>query len=124
MKLRMQSKCYLKQRIIRKTPDGGKFADWSEDFAEISATVCSCTGKTVGVQRGNVQQYQKKLLYDEPFEITSENGVETYWFMERLFCMASGDGVCVYAAPDKDPDYRIVAIYPVGNHLEVILEKL
>lgn len=123
MKLRRQTKCYLKKRVVNKGTDGEKYVTFSEGYTEIKATVYSGSGQLVSGQIGNVQQYQKKLLCDEPFEITNENGVETYWFKNRTFCMAAGDGVCIYAAPDKKPDYKIIAIFPVG-HLKIMLEKI
>lgn len=123
MKLRRQTKCYLKKRVVNRGSDGEKYAAFSEECTEIKATIYSGAGQIVSGQMGNVQQYQKKMLYDEPFTVTNENGVETYWFKGGDFSMAAGDGVCIYAAPDKNPDYKISAIFPVG-HLKVILEKI
>lgn len=123
MKLRNKSVCYLKKKIVNKGADGEKYAGYSEEPVKIEATVYSKSGQLQEKQSGNVQLYQKKLLYDEPFTITNENGVETYWFKEKTFSMAAGDGICVYSTADQKPDYKITAIYPVG-HLKIVLEKI
>ena len=93
MKLRNKSVCYLKKKIVNKGADGEKYAGYSEEPVKIEATVYSKSGQLQEEQSGNVQLYQKKLLYDEPFTITNENGVETYWFKEKAFNMAAGDGI-------------------------------
>ncbi len=123
MKLRYQSKCYLKKKQVVRGREGEKYAAYSPEYVELHATIYSGSGKLAGVQAGNVQQYQKKLLLDEPYTITNEDGVETYWLGDHAFSMAAGDGVCVYSGPEQDPDYRIVSIHPTG-HLNILLERL
>lgn len=124
MKLKNQTTVYLKKRVVQKgKTDGEKYVTFSENAIELKATVYSKLGKLVAGQSGYVQQYQKKLLCDEPFTISNENGVETYWFRNGEFCMCAGDGVCIYTKPEQNPDYKIVAIFPVG-HLKIMLEKL
>ena len=92
MKLRNKSVCYLKKKIVHKGADGEKYAGYSEEPVKIEATVYSKSGQLQEEQSGNVQLYQKKLLYDEPITITNENGVETYWYKEKAFSMAAGEG--------------------------------
>jgi hypothetical protein len=123
MKLRHKTECFLKNKIVQKGEDGEKYAAYSTEAVSIRATVYSGSGMVTESQAGNVQQYQKKLLYDEPFEVTNEDGVETYWFKGRSYRMAAGDGICIYSTAEQKPDYRIIGIYPVG-HLKILLEKL
>ncbi|MDD3415486.1 MAG: hypothetical protein PHY47_16000 [Lachnospiraceae bacterium] len=123
MKLKNKSDCYLKKKVVNKGKDGEKYATYSDEPIKISVTVYSKSGQVQESQIGNVQQYQKKLLCDEPFTITNEDGVETYWFKDKSYSMAAGDGVCVYSTPQQEPDYKITAIYPVG-HLKILLEKI
>ncbi|MCM1104931.1 MAG: hypothetical protein NC409_12595 [Clostridium sp.] len=124
MRLRHKSICYLKKKIVRRGPEGNKYADFSDQAVEIMATICSGEGKVIAEQEGLVQQYQKKLLFDDPFQVTNEDGVETYWFCGGEYSMAAGDGCCIYAAPSERPDYQIAAIRPVGQHLRVLLERI
>lgn len=123
MKLKNKRDCYLKRKVVVKGEDGEKYAVFTDEAVKISVTVCSGGGQMQDVQMGNVQQWQKKLLYDEPYTVTVENGVETYWFRETEYSMAVGDGVCIYANPEQPPDYRIIAIHPF-SHLRIILEKM
>jgi hypothetical protein len=123
MKLRHKTKYFLKKRLVKKGSDGERYATYSDEYTEIKATVYSGSGQMVSGQAGYVQQYQKKLLIDEPYEITNENGIETYWFRDRTYNMAAGDGICIYVSQEQNPDYRIIGIYPVG-HLKILLEKI
>lgn len=123
MILRRKSICYLKKKTVQRGAEGNKYASFSDEAVEIAATVCSGSGKIMESPAGLVQQYQKKLLYDEPFRVTNENGIETYWFRNGSFSMTAGDGICIYADPSGNPDYKIAAIYPVG-HLKILLERL
>lgn len=126
MKLRNKHTCYLKKRIVRKADDGGKYAAYEEQAVELSATVYSGQGQMQEGMAGAIQQYQRKLLMDDAFTITVENKVETYHITDRSgnrFTLAAGDGICLYASPEQQPDYRIAAIFPVG-HLKIALEKI
>lgn len=123
MKLRHKSTCYLKKKIVQRGAEGNKYASFSDEAVEIAATVCSGSGKIMESPAGFVQQFQKKLLYDEPFRVTNEDGIETYWFRNGEYSMAAGDGICIYADPSGRPDYKIVAIFPVG-HLKILLERM
>ncbi|MBD5497453.1 MAG: hypothetical protein HDR11_06770 [Lachnospiraceae bacterium] len=126
MKLRNKQTCYLKKRVVRTADDGGKYAAYDEQTIELSATVYSGQGQMQEGMAGAVQQYQRKLLMDEAFTITVENKVETYHITDRNgneFSLAAGDGICLYASPEQQPDYRIAAIFPVG-HLKIMLEKI
>lgn len=124
MKLKHKSKVYLKNRIVHKgETDGEKYVTFSEHPEELQATVYSKSGMLTMGQTGYVQKYQKKMLLDDPFTVTSEDGLETFHLVDRDISLAAGDGICIYARPDQDPDYRIVAINPVG-HLKIMLEKL
>ena len=77
MKLRYQSKCYLKKKQVVRGKEGEKYAAYSSEYVEFHATIYSGSGKLAEGQSGNIQQYQKKLLLDEPYTITNEDGVET-----------------------------------------------
>lgn len=123
MKLKNKRDCYLKKKVVVKGKDGEKYAEFSSEALRIRATIYSGRGQMQEGQTGNVQQWEKKMLCDEPYTVTVENGVETYWFKDKGYSMAVGDGICIYAAPEQQPDYRIIAIQPF-SHLRIILEKL
>ena len=123
MKLKHKRECTLKRKIVLRDTDGTKYASFSDEGISIEATVYSGGGQLISKQSGIIQQYQKKILIDDPYIVTNENGVETYWFREKEYSMAAGDGICIYSSPVQPPDYRIAAIYPVG-HLKVLLEKI
>lgn len=124
MKLRHKSTCYLKNKIVQRGSEGNRYASFSAEAVKLSATICSGSGKLVPTQAGFVQQYEKKLLCDAPFRITNEAGTETYWIQsgDGEHPMSAGDGICLYVEPTGGPDYRIVAIHPVG-HLKILLER-
>lgn len=125
MKLRNKKVYYLRRRIVRKTPDGEKYADYAE-AVEISATSYSGQGQIQEGMSGAVQQYQRKLLMDDVYTVSVEDGVETYHIIDKnrnQISMAAGDGICLYAAPDQSPDYKIMSIIAVG-HLKILLERL
>ena len=55
------------------------------------------------------------------YEVPGINGKVTYQMRDGPG-IAAGDGICIYAAADQDPDYQIVAIYPY-THLTLEVEK-
>lgn len=125
MKLRNKKAYYLRRRIVQKTSDGEKYADYAE-AVEISATSYSGQGQIQEGMSGAVQQYQRKLLMDDDYTVSVENGVETYHITDKKgnqFFMAAGDGICLYASPEQKPDYKIMSIIAVG-HLKILLERL
>lgn len=125
MKLKNKKTYFLRRRIVRKTKDGEKYSDYDE-AVEISATAYSGQGQIQEGMSGAVQQYQRKLLIDDKYTISVENGVETFHLTDKngnQFSMAAGDGICLYADPGQNPDYRIMSIIAVG-HLKILLERL
>lgn len=125
MRLRNKQTCYLRKRVVQKAADGGKYAAYAEEAVEILATIYSGQGQVKEGMAGAALQYQRKLLMDDAFKITVENGIETFQVTDKggnHFTLAAGDGICLYAAPEQSPDYKIAAIFPVG-HLKILLEK-
>lgn len=125
MKLRNKKVYHLRRRIVQKTPDGEKYAEYAKAI-EISATSYSGRGQVQEGMAGAVQQYQRKLLMDDGYTVSVENGVETYHITDKngnQFCMAAGDGICLYASPEQEPDYKIVSVMEAG-HLKILLGRL
>ena len=50
-----------------------------------------------------------------------ENGEVRYEFDDG-FSVSVNDGICIYSAPDQEPDYKVVAVYPYG-HLVLEVER-
>lgn len=123
MKLKNKSGCYLKKKVVVRGTDGEKYAAFSEEAILLEATIYAKSGRIADAQSGITQQYEKRILVDEPFTVTNEDGLETFWIRDGGVSMVAGDGICIYSRPDQNPDYRIVAIYPVG-HLKILLERL
>lgn len=125
MKLRNKKVYYLRRRIVQKTSGGEKYADYAE-AVEISATSYSGQGQVQEGMSGDIQQYQRKLLMDDDYTVSVENGVETYHITDKSgnrFSMAAGDGICLYASPEQKPDYKIMSIIAAG-HLKIMLGRL
>lgn len=54
-------------------------------------------------------------------EVPGMNGKVSYQ-LDNGPEIAAGDGICIYAAVDQEPDYQIVAIYPY-TYLTLEVEK-
>lgn len=84
-------KYHLRKRRVGKDKEGGSVVEY-EDAVEIMATIWPAGGRVQAEMYGERLSYIKNMEYDGPEEMTE------------------GDGICVYAAPDKPPDYKIISI--------------
>ena len=56
--------------------------------------------------------------------VKDKEGVTTieYGTPSSFFAVSVNDGICIYSAPDQEPDYKVVAVYPYG-HLVLEVER-
>ena len=63
----------------------------------------------------------RNLRLDGDYREIMENGEVRYEFDDG-FSVSVNDGICIYSAPDQEPDYKVVAVYPYG-HLVLEVER-
>jgi len=95
----------LRRRVPSKDKEGGSITIW-EDAVPIEAIIWSAGGKIQAEMYGERLQYIKNMQYD---------GAET---------MQEGDGICVYVAPEHDPDYKIISIKPEYTPVQMEIERI
>lgn len=96
---------YLRRRTAKKNSEGGSVVGY-EDPIEIRATIWSAGGRVQAEMYGEKLAYMKNMLYE---------GTEK---------MQEGDGICVFAAPEDSPDYKIISIKAECRPLMMELERL
>ena len=105
MRETMKKKYHLKRRKVSKNSEGGSIVSY-EAAVEIEATIWPAGGRVQAEMYGERLAYFKNMEYDGP---------------EHL---QEGDGICVFVAPDKEPDYKIKSIKPEYTPKVIELEAL
>lgn len=96
----------VKRRIIVKEPDGTTYEEMDPIGHIIRANVQPAGGRTL------IEMYGERLAYMLTAYAESDTDI------------LEADGVCVYVAPDKEPDYKVVAIRRWNTHYVIDLEKV
>ncbi len=103
MRIKNKKHYKLKRKIVIEDEEGGKYADYSEDFIEIQANIWPASGKLQAEIYGERLNYISNMLYDGNEELIE------------------GDGIC---GVNKDvPDYKIISIKHYSHKL-IELEKI
>lgn len=89
----------------------------SSFFAEMWAGGGKLQAERYGIRLPNI----RNLRLDGDYREIMENGEVRYEFDDG-FSVSVNDGICIYSAPDQEPDYRVVAVYPYG-HLVLEVER-
>lgn len=97
---------YIKAQTGGKSNTGVVKATYSATFTEIRATIQPLSSKLAAEMYGLKVNDMLLLLYD---------GAETFNL---------ADGICVYAASNVNPDYKVVSKKLWGSHTEYELEKV
>ncbi|MGM0214966.1 hypothetical protein [Enterococcus sp. AZ109] len=111
MRLREQDlrTCYLKKRIVKTDDEGNSIHVYSKARTQFKMNVQSAGGKVAAEIYGERLPYMKACKYQGNILAEGKN---------------EGDGVCVFADKDSEPDFKIVAIQTFSQHLNVTLERL
>ncbi len=86
-------------------------------FAEMWAGGGKLQAERYGIRLPNI----RNLRLDGDYREIMENGEVRYEFDDG-FSVSVNDGICIYSAPDQEPDYKVVAVYPYG-HLVLEVER-
>ncbi|WP_312541422.1 hypothetical protein [Enterococcus sp.] len=100
---------YLKQRNVTTEADGNVLVDYSLEFEELEMNVQPAGGKILAQKYGNELDLMKSCLYqgDKINEGRNEK-----------------DGICLFSAPDEEPDYEIISIQTFSTHKNITIKKL
>ncbi|GGA31744.1 hypothetical protein [Psychrobacillus lasiicapitis] len=96
----------VKGRIPKEDSDGTTYEDWEEEGHIIQANIQPAGGRLMA------EMYGERLAY--MLSAYVESGTD----------LKETDGVCVYVAPDQNPDYKVVASPPWSSHSVVSLEAI
>ena len=105
MRIKNKKSYYLKKKTVIEDDEAGKYQSYSNESVEVLANIYPASGKLQAEIYGERLNYILNMLYDGP---------ET---------LNEGDGICVYASKDSNPDYRIISIKRY-SHLFIELEKI
>lgn len=105
MRIKNKKTYYLKRKTVIEDNEGGKYPGYSEASIEIQANIYPASGKLQAEIYGERLNYILNMLYDGQESINE------------------GDGICVYASKDNEPDYKIISIKRY-RHLFIELEKI
>lgn len=131
MRIKSLKTYYLKHaETILDKKEGGRRLAFSQTAIPITANVYDDDQKLVPMMQGIKSTVQKVMLFS-PDEVVclqdAETGQERYTFCLEdgsSHYITAGDGVCVYVAPETNPDYRIYSVVLCGGHLECVLERI
>lgn len=91
MRIKNKKTYYLKPKKVVTDSEGGKYPGYLSEAKEIKANVWPTCGKLQAEMYGLRINNILNMLYDGPITITE------------------GDGIYVYVASDKEPDYRVIS---------------
>lgn len=89
---------------MEKNKEGGTRVLYEEPV-EIRATIWPAGGRVQAEMYGEKLAYMKNMAYEGKEE------------------MREGDGICVFAGPEEQPDYKIVSIKPEYSPKMIELER-
>lgn len=111
----------IRKAILKRDAEGGTYIEYNP-AVPIMAEMWSGGGKLQTEMYGNrLPNIRNLRLAGVYHEVPGINGKVTYQ-MEDGPEIAAGDGICIYAAADQEPDYQIIAAYPY-SHLTLEVEK-
>lgn len=112
----------VRKAIVKRDAEGGTYIEYNP-AVPIVAEMWSGGGKLQTEMYGNRLPNIRNMRLDGAYyEVPGGiNGKVTYQ-MEDGPEIAAGDGVCIYAAADQEPDYQIVAVYPY-SYLSLVVVK-
>lgn len=123
----LKTYCLKKREIILNKKEGGRREAFSLEGVLIQAYIYD-DSHVLQPTSGGIRHVCEKVMLFAPPELSctrDEEGQEQYLFRDgdKMAMICAGDGICVYALPDADPDYRITSIVMQG-HLVCKLERI
>lgn len=107
--------------VLKKDAEGGSYMEYGP-AASITAEMWAGGGKLQTEMYGNrLPNIRNLRIQGQYSEVPGMNGKVSYQ-LDNGPKIAAGDGICIYAAADQEPDYQVVAIYPY-THLTLEVEK-
>lgn len=115
------SEYWYRKAILKKDAEGSSYIEYG--LAEtITAEMWAGGGKLQTEMYGNrLPNIRNLRLQGKYREVPGKNGKVSYQLDSGLEITA-GDGICIYATEDQEPDYQVVAVYPY-SHLTLEVEK-
>lgn len=110
-----------RKAIVARDSEGGSYIEYGP-AVPILAEMWTGGGKLQTEMYGNRLPNIRNLRLDGAYhEVPGSNGKVTNQIKDGPE-IAVGDGICIYAAADQEPDYQVVAVYPY-THLTLEVEK-
>lgn len=110
-----------RKAIVARDSEGGSYIEYGP-AAPILAEMWTGGGKLQTEIYGNrLPNIRNLRLQGKYKEVPGMNGKVSYQ-LDNGPEIAAGDGICIYAAVDQEPDYHVVAVYPY-THLTLEVEK-
>ncbi|QBF00050.1 hypothetical protein PMF13cell1_05646 [Blautia producta] len=110
-----------RKAILARDSEGGSYTEYGP-AETITAEMWTGGGKMQAEMYGNrLPNIRNLRLQGKYKEVPGMNGKVSYQ-LDNGPEIAAGDGICIYAAVDQEPDYQIVSIYPY-TYLTLEVEK-
>lgn len=120
-KSRLKSYC-LKRARSAKDNEGNTSLEYDGSAFFFQGMVWPASGKLQAEVYGQRLNYIRNCKIEGDYTII-QDGAKVNYVFETGLVLSEGDGVYIYSAVDKKPDYRIVSIKPY-TPLYVELEKI
>lgn len=103
--------CFHRTAIPKRDKEGGSYIEYgpSSPFqAEHWAAGGKLQTEMYGIRLPNIRNLRIQGPY---IEVRTLEGKVAYQMSEGPL-ISVGDGICMCGDPDKEPDYRVIAVYP------------
>ncbi|WP_269477763.1 hypothetical protein [Hominibacterium faecale] len=109
MKKSRMTTYHLRNKIVDEDREGASIISYA-DAKQLRGEIWPAGGKLQTEQYGNRIDAIMNCKVAGTYKIEQEGNHCKYAFAD--FELREDDGICIYAMPESDPDYRIVAIKP------------
>lgn len=105
MRKSLLKKYQLRKRSVTKNKEGSSVVSYQQGI-EVEAVIWSAGGKVQAEMYGERLAYIKNMQYEGAVDIQE------------------GDGICVFVTEEEIPDYKVIAIQPEYQPMQLVLEKI
>lgn len=113
---------YLREKTICKDGEGGTYSEYAS-AEELSGESWPASGKIQAEQYGERLSYIYNVRLDGKYHIDSDEKGIAHYIFDSGIDIVEGDGICLFADKEMNPDYRIISIKPY-SHLRLEVERI
>lgn len=123
MRLKNIKQYYLKNKVVHQDArEGGRYETFSAPISIMANIYIAEPGTSQPTARGIDNKDVREMLLDVDYQVQYDVLTKQVKYVFAEGALSVGDGVCVYAPPEQEPDYQIVSVAEAG-HLICQLEK-